>query len=213
MTMAARRADEMKIRTMCRRWDNGEGESVHRGGGLTIDDINADGGLTGQLPYHVLRGRVNGVGYLLDERIMPYLEAFRFESVALILIFYLKYNLISALFKRWHPETHTFHFSCGECTITLEDVALQLGLPIDSFAVMGLSTLSDQETLCYDLLRRSPSNGEDKLTTLIFSWMKANFEYLPNNATKRDLICPARAYIMHIIRRVVMPDANTTRST
>ncbi|KAG8488602.1 hypothetical protein CXB51_016518 [Gossypium anomalum] len=35
------------------------------------------------------------------------------------------------------PETHTFHLPCGECTITLEDVHLQLGLPVDGDAVTG----------------------------------------------------------------------------
>ncbi|MBA0664025.1 hypothetical protein Goklo_004101, partial [Gossypium klotzschianum] len=34
-----------------------------------------------------------------------------------------------ALVERWRLETQTFHLSCGECTITLEDVHLQLGLP------------------------------------------------------------------------------------
>jgi hypothetical protein len=31
---------------------------------------------------------------------------------------------------RWRPETHSFHLLCGEMTVTLEDVAMILGLPI-----------------------------------------------------------------------------------
>ncbi|MFQ6626034.1 hypothetical protein Gotur_005853 [Gossypium turneri] len=46
-------------------------------------------------------------------------------------------KLISALIERWRPDTHTFHLLCGERTITLEDVNLQLGLPVDGYAVTG----------------------------------------------------------------------------
>ncbi|MFQ6636741.1 hypothetical protein Gotur_013905, partial [Gossypium turneri] len=40
-------------------------------------------------------------------------------------------KLISTFVERWRPETHTFYLPCGECTITLEDVQLQLRLPMD----------------------------------------------------------------------------------
>ncbi|MBA0688531.1 hypothetical protein Goari_006308, partial [Gossypium aridum] len=38
-------------------------------------------------------------------------------------------KLISTFVERWRHETHTFYLPCRECTITLEDVQLQLGLP------------------------------------------------------------------------------------
>ncbi|CAI0559183.1 unnamed protein product, partial [Linum tenue] len=39
--------------------------------------------------------------------------------------------LITALVERWRRETSTFHLFIGECTITLQDVELLLGLKIE----------------------------------------------------------------------------------
>ncbi|XP_062186040.1 protein MAIN-LIKE 1-like [Phragmites australis] len=39
-------------------------------------------------------------------------------------------SLLTGLVDRWRPETHTFHFPCGEMTVTLRDVAMLTGLPI-----------------------------------------------------------------------------------
>ncbi|KAK5775289.1 hypothetical protein PVK06_043162 [Gossypium arboreum] len=48
---------------------------------------------------------------------------------------------------------HTFlHFSYGECTITLEDVALQLGLLMDGSVVTGATIVPDKEDLWTALL-------------------------------------------------------------
>ncbi|KAF1863100.1 hypothetical protein Lal_00041087 [Lupinus albus] len=51
-------------------------------------------------------------------------------------------HLVTALVERWRPKTHTFHLPNGECTITLEDVAYQLGLHIDGDAVTGSTVLA-----------------------------------------------------------------------
>jgi hypothetical protein len=37
---------------------------------------------------------------------------------------------IMAMVDRWRPKTHSFHLPCDEMTVTLEDMALILGLLI-----------------------------------------------------------------------------------
>ena len=46
--------------------------------------------------------------------------------------------LLTAFVDRWRPETHTFHLPCGEMTVTLQDVAMILGLPLDGPPVTGI---------------------------------------------------------------------------
>ncbi|KAK5830829.1 hypothetical protein PVK06_014624 [Gossypium arboreum] len=61
-------------------------------------------------------------------------------------------KLISALIERWRLETHIFCLPCGECIITLEDVHLQLGLPVDGYANTGSASSTDWGAVCYELL-------------------------------------------------------------
>ncbi|MFQ6638615.1 hypothetical protein Gotur_015601 [Gossypium turneri] len=142
---------------------------------------------------------------------MPYLEQPGFGSAASIWTFNLRYDLLSALVERWRPETHTFHFPCGECTVNLEDVAMQLGLPIHGTPVTGVSLFTDPVALCYQLLGDSPEDKESNFSSLKFIWLKAKFGQLSANATEGELMCAARAYIMHILRGVLMPDANNNK--
>ncbi|MFQ6669445.1 hypothetical protein Gotur_034690 [Gossypium turneri] len=142
---------------------------------------------------------------------MPYLEQAGFRSAALIRTSDLRYDLLSALVERWRPETHTFHFLCGECTVTLEDVAMQLGLPIDGSPVTGVSSFTDLVALCYQLLGESLEDEESNFSGLKFTWLKAKFGQLSANATESELMCAARTYIMHILEGVLMPDANNKK--
>ena len=90
-----------------------------------------------------------------DQRIVPYLEAAGFLGASQIGFMQLDWHLITALVERWRPETHTFHMPCGECTITLQDVAVQIGLPVDGEPVVG-SLLYDWKVLCEDYLGVRP---------------------------------------------------------
>jgi hypothetical protein len=44
-------------------------------------------------------------------------------------------TVLIALVDRWRPEIHTFHLPCGETMVTLQDVTIILGLPIDGTLV------------------------------------------------------------------------------
>ncbi|KAG8501453.1 hypothetical protein CXB51_003792 [Gossypium anomalum] len=61
-------------------------------------------------------------------------------------------KLISTFVERWRLETHTFYLPCKECTITLEDVQLQFGLPVDGSVLTGSTQSIDWGAICYDLL-------------------------------------------------------------
>lgn len=83
--------------------------------------------------------------------------------------------LLTSLIERWRQETHTFHLAVGEATITLQDVAVLLGLRVDGDAVMG-SGSHIWADLVEDLLgiRPYPDNGKVVLEgmSLKLSWLK-----------------------------------------
>lgn len=73
------------------------------------------------------------------------------DHIALIINVSIKKNncyLISALVERSHPKIRTFYLPCGECTIILEDVALQLWLPVDRVVITSSSKVTDVVSLC-----------------------------------------------------------------
>ncbi|KAH1108394.1 hypothetical protein J1N35_012162 [Gossypium stocksii] len=124
----------------------------------------------------------------------------------------LRADLISALVERWRPKTHTFHLPCGEVTITLQDVAVQLGLSINGEAVTGLGKLLDPWGTCERLLERVPPNDEEgRLTHIKFNWLKQNFRHLPSSPTQMDIIYAARAFILQLIGGILLPDVNQNK--
>ena len=50
------------------------------------------------------------------------------------------------IIRRWRPSTHTFFFSCGEFTITLEDVENHWMPPVLSDMDPSAIEMSDEET-------------------------------------------------------------------
>ncbi|KAL0346178.1 UNVERIFIED_CONTAM: protein MAIN-LIKE 2 [Sesamum radiatum] len=114
--------------------------------------------------------------WLLTEKQIELVKRAGFGYLRLIPAISLDNPLISALVERWRRETNTFHMTVGEMTVSLEDVAYLLGLPIDGKPILGTS------------------GGMVKL-----SWLKETFSECPEDASVEDIECRTRAYLLYLV--------------
>ena len=66
----------------------------------------------------------------LHPQVRPFIEHSGLQALSDICFPTVNHNLASAVVERWHGETNTFHPPIGEMTITLDDVAQLLHIPI-----------------------------------------------------------------------------------
>ncbi|KAK9990849.1 hypothetical protein SO802_025834 [Lithocarpus litseifolius] len=125
--------------------------------------------------------------------------------------------LITALVERWRPETHTFHFPHGEMSITLEDVEVILGLPIDGEVLIGPTAVENGnwKQLCVELLGfEVPANDNTTLVgqrILISRFVQRIAEPLPHDATEIQIHQYARCYILALIGDKLFMDKSGDR--
>ena len=94
-----------------------------------------------------------------DERVANYLEQAGFAGLSKLPFIHVDWALVMALVERWRPETHTFHLPHGEMTITLQDVEVLLGLPIDGRPVTGSTDIAWMR-FCEEMLGCRPPEGQ-----------------------------------------------------
>ncbi|KAL2906190.1 Serine/threonine-protein phosphatase 7 long form-like protein [Bienertia sinuspersici] len=93
-------------------------------------------------------------------------------------------SLITALVERWRRETLTFHLPMGEATITLQDVAVLLGLQVHWEPVTGHASQLWNH-LVEELLGVAPDDDPEtgkpvlRGLTLKLSWLRRHFIHLP----------------------------------
>ena len=117
---------------------------------------------------------------------------------------------LSALVDRWRPETHTFHLPCGELTVTLQDVAMILGLPIDGTAVCGPLNPTGWrdrvgELVCIRPPDVGPNETDKKPTGVYSSWLSTNFNGCPENVNDGVVQRYARTWLWHMVAGFLFP--------
>jgi hypothetical protein len=114
------------------------------------------------------------------------------------------------MIDRWRPETHSFHLPCGEMTITLEDEAMILGLPIRGFAVTGNVVSDGWEARVAAFLGRPLPNlepGKKRCTSGVsLRWLRSQFGQCPEDADAETINYHCHAWVLHMFGTVLFPD-------
>ncbi|XP_050211840.1 serine/threonine-protein phosphatase 7 long form homolog [Mercurialis annua] len=122
--------------------------------------------------------------------------------------------LITALVERWRLETHTFWFPEGECTITLQDVAILTGLPVDGTPVTG-PRIRDWNTVSVPLLGREIEVSRPRkpgCSWVSGAWLSAQFAgwtVLHAGATEDQVDQAIRGYLWAALQGLCFPDLNS----
>jgi len=135
----------------------------------------------------VLRPRRAGVWILnnqdiIDPRVINLIQQARFGHTLYIPDMDVNHFLIISLLERWRLETHTFHFPHGEAIVTLEDVVVLLGLPIDGNVVTGPTLVEDIFSTFHEYLRVIPPPIVVRGNSIRVSLLNNTFQQLPQNA-------------------------------
>ena len=136
----------------------------------------------------------------LHRNILPLLQASEFYRVARLGFIQLDWHwhLITALTERWRLETHTFHMPTRECTITLQDLEVLLGIHVDEERVIN-QVHEYWINLCHILLGVVPPANKIKRSRLSLTWLATQFPRLDDDAEEEIVIRYERAYILQLM--------------
>ncbi|XP_015945764.1 protein MAIN-LIKE 1-like [Arachis duranensis] len=186
-----------------------------------LDGVAHIAGVINDEPWRCISSCRRQQGMRLDERYVPYLQMAGLYHLARLndRWFRLDEPLVSAFIERWRPETHIFHMPFGECTITLQDVAYQLGLPVDGHYVSGC--LTDFHLYIeggrpawmwfHELLGVLPPENQIQKFAVNCTWFQETFGECPDGTDEETVRRFARAYIMMLLGTQLFADKSGNR--
>ncbi|KAH1261340.1 Serine/threonine-protein phosphatase 7 long form [Glycine max] len=139
----------------------------------------------------------------LHPRVKQLIDQAGFGHILKIQPVEINHHLIIALLERWRTKTLTFHFPYREITMTLEDVVVQLGLPIDGEVITSISS-GDLVAWCEPLLGYLPPTGCASGNMIKLSWLNNEFQQLPNDVDKVAFAQHTQAHILSLIGGLLM---------
>ena len=113
--------------------------------------------------------------------------------------------LITCLVERWQPETHTFHVPVREMTVTLQDVAIILGLRIDGSLVTGTCVL-DMAELYGELLGVTPPADAIRGSAISIRWLCDQLSLPAPDADEVALERSAHGFILALMGSFLFTD-------
>ncbi|KAL9666157.1 hypothetical protein QQ045_000995 [Rhodiola kirilowii] len=145
------------------------------------------------LDTDVLTVRHRGISWDADERVLPYIIRMDFGPWYYMQNYEVDWSFMTTLVERWRFETHSFHLRHGEMPITLEDVGILTGLPIEGRVVTMLHEVKYYGPLCVQMLG------------VVLHGMRPT---TVRQATELEVQRYTRAYILALLGSSLLPDSS-----
>ncbi|CAK8543681.1 unnamed protein product [Lathyrus sativus] len=117
-------------------------------------------------------------------------------------------NFFSCCAKDGDQKPTLFTSPRGECTLTLEDVHMLLGLRVDGSAVVGDTNVN--YALVEELLGVPLERGDRKGQSIKITWLKRNYSALnlTNESPEEHKLYKTRMYLLLLFACFLFPDTN-----
>lgn len=125
-------------------------------------------------------------------------------------------NLISAFVERWYPETNTFHLPFGEMTITLDDIASLLHIPVEGTPIQSMTfDIEEAVTFVYKYTGISREEARMEMNDRVgykisLSKLVEQFQNVSDDWTDRAIRRAARCYLLFLIGSTLFADKSKT---